>query len=112
MNFDDYKIIKIVDESTMNLIVDNEYTKTIFVLFIVIKFIKQYLLIIINKLMTKNYVKLFVVTNDKKNHKNIKKTMIDRTIKNSRLINKIKITLFIRLINEFINFINLIQTRS
>ena len=44
--------------------------------------------------MTKNYVKLLVVTN---NEKNLKKQM--------------KITLFIELINEFTNFINLIQAR-
>ena len=62
--------------------------------------------------MTKNYVKLLVVTNDEKNHKNIKKTMIERTVRSSRLIDKMKITLFIELINEFTNFINLIQTRS
>ena len=77
MNFDNYKIIKIVDESTMNLIVNDEYTKTIFILFIITKFIKQHLLTIINELMTKNYVKLFVVTNDEKNYKNIEKMMID-----------------------------------
>ena len=63
---------------------------------------------IINKLITENYVKLLVVTNNEKNHKNIKKIMIDRTIKDSKLINKTKITLFIESINEFINFINLI----
>ena len=58
--------------------------------------------------MTKNYVKLLVIMNNKKNHENIEKMMINRTIKDSRLINKVKITLFIELINEFINFINLI----
>ena len=108
VNFDDYKITKIVDESIMNLIVDDEYTKIIFILFIVTKFIKQYLSAIINKSMTKNYIKLFVVTNDEKNHKNIKKTMTDRTVKNLKLINKVKIILFVESINESINFINLI----
>ena len=108
MNFDDYKITKIVDELIMNLIVDDEYTKTIFILFIITKFIKQHLSIIINKFMIKNYVKLLVVTNDEKNYKNIEKMMIDRAIKNSKLINKMKITLFIESINKFINFINLI----
>ena len=58
--------------------------------------------------MTENYVKLFVVTNDEKNHENIEKTMINRAIKNLKLINKMKITLFIESINEFTNFINLI----
>ena len=62
--------------------------------------------------MTENYVKLFVIINNKKNYEYIKKMMIDRAIRNSRLINKMKITLFIELINEFINFINLIQARS
>ena len=62
--------------------------------------------------MIKNYIKLLVIINDEKNHENIKKIMIDRAIKNSKLINKIKITLFIESINEFINFINLIQARS
>ena len=100
--------MKIIDKLIMNLIVDDEYTEIIFILFIITKFIKQYLSTIINELITENYVKLLVVTNDKKNHKNIKKMMIDRTIKNLRLINKMKITLFIESINEFINFINLI----
>ena len=100
--------MKIVDELIINLIVDDKYTKTIFILFIITKFIKQYLLIIINEFMIENYVKLFVVTNDEKNHENIEKTMIDRAIKNSRSINKMKITLFIESINEFINFIDLI----
>ena len=108
MNFDDYKITKIVDELIMNLIVDDKYTKTVFVLFIVTKFIKQHLSTIINELMTKNYVKLLIITNDKKDHKNIEKMMIDRVVKNSRLINKMKTTLFVESINEFINFINLI----
>ena len=112
VNFDDYKIIKVVDESTMNLIVDDEYTETILILFIIIKFIKQHLLTIINELMTKNYVKLLVVTNDEKNHKNIKKMMTDRAIKDSRLINKMKITLFIESVNELTNFIDLIQVQS
>ena len=112
MNFDDYKIMKIVDELIMNLIVDDEYTKIIFVLFIIMKFIKQHLSTIINKLMTENYVKLLVVTNDEKNHENIKKTMIERAVKGSRLINKMKIMLFIESINEFTNFIDLIQARS
>ena len=108
INFDDYKIIKIVNESIMNLIADDEYTKIIFILFIVINFIKQHLSTIINKFITKNYVKFLAVINDKKNHENIKKIMIDQTIRNSRLINKKKITLFIESINEFINFIDLI----
>ena len=110
MNFDDYKITKIVDELIMNLIINNEYIKIIFVLFIATKFIKQHLITIINEFVTKNYVKLLVITNDEKDYKNIKKTMIDRAIKNSKLINKVKITLFIESINEFANFINLIQT--
>ena len=58
--------------------------------------------------MIKNYVKLLVVTNDEKNHENIEKMMIDRAIKGLKLINKMKITLFIESINEFINFIDLI----
>ena len=58
--------------------------------------------------MTKNYVKLLVVTNDEKDHENIEKIIIDRAVKDSRLINKIKITLFIESINKFINFIDLI----
>ena len=40
VNFDDYKITKIVDELIMNLIADDEYTEIIFVLFIITKFIK------------------------------------------------------------------------
>ena len=112
VSFDNYKITKIVNELIMNLIADDEYTKTIFVLFIVIKFIKQHLSTIINEFVTENYVKLLVVMNDKKVHENIEKTMIDRAVKNSRLINKVKITLFIELVNELINFINLIQARS
>ena len=40
VNFDDYKITKIVDESIINLIIDDEYTKTILVLLIITKFIK------------------------------------------------------------------------
>ena len=40
VNFDDYKITKIVDELIMNLIVDDEYTEIIFILFIIMKFIK------------------------------------------------------------------------
>ena len=67
---------------------------------------------IINELIIENYIKLLVIINDKKNHKNIKKTMIDWIIRGLRLINKMKIMLFIKSINEFINFINLIQTRS
>ena len=112
VSFNDYKITKIVDKSIMNLIVGDEYTKTIFILFIVTKFIKQHLLTIINEFMTKNYVKLFVVTNDEKDYKNIKKTVVERAVKNSKLINKMKITLFIESINEFTNFIDLIQARS
>ena len=108
VNFDDYKIMKVVDESIMNLIADDEYTKTIFILSIVTKFIKQHLSAIINEFMTENYVKLFVVINDEKNHENIEKTVIKRAIKNSKLINKVKTTLFIQSINEFINFIDLI----
>ena len=78
-------------------------------LLIITKFIKQYILTIVNEFITENYVKL-LVTNDKKDYKNIEKTMADRAIKNLRLINnlKVKITLFIKLINEFINFIDLI----
>ena len=67
---------------------------------------------IINELITKNYVKLLAVINDKKIHENIEKTMTDWTIKDSKLINKMKIILFIELINEFTNFIDLIQARS
>ena len=91
VSFKNYKITKIVDELIMNLIVDDEYTKTILILFIVTKFIKQYLSIIINELETENYIKLLVVTNDEKNHEK-----------------QMKITLFIKLINKFTNFINLI----
>ena len=68
--------------------------------------------VIINELMIKNYVKLLVVIKNEKNHKNIRKTMIDRAIKSLRLINKMKIMLFIESINELTIFINLIQTWS
>ena len=67
---------------------------------------------IISKFITKNYVKLLVIINNEKNYENIEKMMIDRAIKNSKLINKIKIMLFIESINEFTNFIDLIQARS
>ena len=112
VNFDNYKIMKIVDELIINLIAGDEYTEIIFILFIITKFIKQHLLIIINKFMTKNYIKLLVVTNDEKIYKNIEKTMIDQAVRNSKLINKVKITLFIESINKFTNFIDLIQARS
>ena len=112
VNFNDYKITKIVDKLIMNLIVDDEYTKTIFVLFIIIKFIKQHLSTIINEFITENYVKLLIIINNEKNHKNIEKTIIHQSVKDSKLINKMEITLFIELINEFINFIDLIQARS
>ena len=46
--------------------------------------------------------------NDEKNHENIEKIIIDRAIKDSKLINKVKTTLFIESVNEFTNFINLI----
>ena len=52
----------------MNLIVGDEYIKTIFILFIITKFIEQHLSTIINELMIKNYVKLLVITNDEKNY--------------------------------------------
>ena len=93
----------------MNLTADDEYTKTVLVLSIVTKFIKQHLSAIINGLMTKNYVKLLVVT--KKNHENIEKTMIDWAVRDSKLINKVKITLLIESINELANSIDLIQAR-
>ena len=95
ISFKDYKITKIVNELIMNLIVDDKYTETIFILSIITKVIEQHLLTIVNELITKHYVKLFVVTNNEKDHKK-----------------QMKITLFIKLINEFINFIDLIQIRS
>ena len=95
----------------MNLTADDEYTETILVLFIITKFIKQHLSTIVNEFVTKNYVKLLAVTNDKKNYENIEKTMIDRVVKNSKLIDKMKTTLIIELVNELINSIDLIQAR-
>ena len=92
----------------MNLTAGEKYTETVFVLFIVTKFIKQYLSTIVNELVTENYVKLLVVTNDEKNHENIEKTVTDRAIRDLKLINKMKIMLFIGPVNEFTNFIDLI----
>ena len=66
------------------------------------------MLIIVNELVTENYVKLLVIMNDEKNYENIEKTVVDRAVKNSKLINKMKIMLFIESVNEFTNFINLI----
>ena len=111
VSFDDYKITKAVDESTMDLTAGDEYTKTVLVLSIVTKFIKQHLSAIVNELVTKNYVKLLVVTNDEKNHENTEKTVADRAVRDSRLINKMKITLLTGPVNEFTNFIGLAQAR-